>query len=46
MRFRTGDFRVYEGTLERLEPRASRRLPHPALSALVGGPLSVSKADR
>ncbi|MHB0960278.1 MAG: efflux RND transporter periplasmic adaptor subunit [Pirellulaceae bacterium] len=45
VRFRTGDFRVYEGTLSRLEPRASRRLPHPALSALVGGPLAVSQAD-
>ena len=45
VQFRTGDFRVHEGILRRLEPRASRRLPHPALSAMVGGPLAVSQAD-
>ncbi|MHB8974746.1 MAG: efflux RND transporter periplasmic adaptor subunit [Pirellulaceae bacterium] len=45
VRFRCGGIRVDVGTLTRLEPRASRQLPHPALSAAVGGPLSVSQAD-
>ena len=43
-RFRVGDCRIYAGTLSRIEPRASRELPHPALSATVGGPLSVKAA--
>ena len=45
VRLRTGGFDLYEGTLTRLDPRASRHLPHPALSAAVGGPLPVSGAD-
>jgi hypothetical protein len=43
-RFRLGNCRLYEGTLTQVEPRASRKLPHAALSALVGGPLAVSEA--
>ncbi len=45
VRFRTGGLHRYEGTLTSLEPRASRHLPHPALSAAVGGPLPVSQPD-
>ena len=30
-----------DATLARLEPRASVRLPHPALSAMAGGPLAI-----
>ncbi len=45
VRFRTGGLRLYEGTLVSLEPRASRRLPHPALSAAVDGPLAVVEDD-
>jgi putative peptide zinc metalloprotease protein len=43
--FRMGDFQLYEGTLTQLEPRASRQLPHPALSATVGGDLPVVQSD-
>jgi putative peptide zinc metalloprotease protein len=42
-RFRLGSCRLYEGTLTQVEPRASRNLPHPSLSATVGGPLAVSE---
>lgn len=45
VRFRTGDLHGYEGTLTSLEPRASRHLPHPALSATVGGALPVAQPD-
>jgi putative peptide zinc metalloprotease protein len=45
VKFRTGDFRLYDGTLARVEPRASRQLPHPALSAEVGGPLAVGESE-
>jgi putative peptide zinc metalloprotease protein len=30
------------GTLTRLDPRASTKLPHPALSSTAGGPLAVT----
>ena len=43
-RFRVGDCHLYAGTLSRIEPRATRELPHPALSATVGGPLSIKAA--
>jgi putative peptide zinc metalloprotease protein len=33
----------FSGMLERIAPRASRELPHPALSAINGGPLDVRK---
>ena len=42
---RTGISNVFEGTLVRVEPRASRRLTHPALSAAAGGPLPVRQSD-
>jgi putative peptide zinc metalloprotease protein len=43
--FRSRGLTVHEGRLTRLEPRASRRLPHPALSAAVGGALPVRESD-
>lgn len=33
------------GTLERIEPRATRELPHAALGAHTGGPLAVEASD-
>ena len=33
------------GEFQRIEPRASTDLPHPALSSAVGGPLVVKQAD-
>ena len=41
IRFRIGARRSIEGTLVRLEPRASHQLPHWALSSTAGGPLAV-----
>ena len=43
VRLRTGAWNTLEGVLARVEPRASDRLPHPALSATVGGPLAVTE---
>ncbi|TWU08263.1 HlyD family efflux transporter periplasmic adaptor subunit [Stieleria varia] len=37
---------LYQGTLVRIEPRASHRLTHPALAATRNGPLSVEQADQ
>jgi biotin carboxyl carrier protein len=42
--FRIGSHRMAAGVLERIDPRATLELPHPALSAEVGGPLAVSRA--
>jgi putative peptide zinc metalloprotease protein len=35
---------AFQGTLSRIEPRASRDLTHPALSAAAGGPLAVTES--
>jgi putative peptide zinc metalloprotease protein len=43
VRLRTGLSTVFEGTLLRVDPRATRRLTHPALSAAVGGPLALGE---
>ena len=43
VRFRLDVGGLHQGTLTRIEPRASRQLPHPALSATVGGPLAVEE---
>ena len=43
VRFRLNVGELHQGTLTRIEPRASRQLPHPALSAAVGGPLAVEE---
>jgi len=40
-RFRIGSRFTQVGTLDRLDPRASTKLPHPAMSASVGGNLAV-----
>ena len=45
IRFRIGDRWARVGTLDRLDPRASTNLPHPAMSASVGGPLAVTQGD-
>ncbi|MEO8497832.1 MAG: efflux RND transporter periplasmic adaptor subunit, partial [Planctomycetota bacterium] len=45
-RFRVGGRAARQGRLERLEPRASTELPHPALSSAVGGPLAVTASDK
>lgn len=42
-RFRIGSRFAREGRLDRLEPRASTVLPHPAMSSAVGGSLSVTQ---
>lgn len=42
-RFRIHGRPARTGTLERLDPRASTRLPHPAMSGRVGGPLAVTE---
>jgi putative peptide zinc metalloprotease protein len=44
VKFRTHSLSLYEGKLTRLEPRASRQLPHPAFSATVGGSLPVRQS--
>ncbi|MCA9134572.1 MAG: HlyD family secretion protein, partial [Planctomycetales bacterium] len=43
---RVGSQGRFRGTLRRLEPRASTRLVHPALSAVAGGPLDVVATQR
>ncbi len=45
IRFRLGDRWARAGKLDRLDPRASKNLPHPAMSAGVGGPLAVTQGD-
>lgn len=45
LRFRIHGRGACSGRLERLEPRASKELPHSALSAAVGGPLAVTEGD-
>ena len=42
---RTAGFRKFSGRLERVDPRATNRLPSPALSALEGGSLSVRESS-
>ncbi len=44
VRFRLDVGGLHLGTLTRIEPRASRQLPHPSLSATVGGPLAVQES--
>jgi putative peptide zinc metalloprotease protein len=34
-------FRWEQGTLEEINPRATRQIPHPAITALTGGPIPV-----
>lgn len=43
--FRIGSRAARSGRLERLEPRASTQMPHPAMSSTVGGPLAVTEND-
>ncbi len=43
VRFRLDAGGLHQGTLARIEPRASRQLPHPAMSAAAGGPLAVEE---
>jgi putative peptide zinc metalloprotease protein len=43
VRFRLNVGGLHQGTLTRIELRASRQLPHPAFSATVGGPLVVQE---
>jgi putative peptide zinc metalloprotease protein len=45
IRFRVGSRMTRAGRLDRLDPRASTALPHPALSASVGGPLAVTERE-
>ncbi len=42
---RIGSRRAVAGLLTRVEPRASTQLPHPALAATEGGPLTVKEPD-
>lgn len=42
---RVGTRSLVAGTLQRINPRASRTLPHPAMSATSGGPLAVVEND-
>jgi putative peptide zinc metalloprotease protein len=44
VRLRIGGLNSTQGQLLRIDPRASEILPHPALSALEGGPLAVTEA--
>lgn len=44
VRFRVGARPAEHGVLERIDPRATRELWHPALGADTGGPLAVSEA--
>jgi hypothetical protein len=44
-KFRIGARRACVGSLDRLDPRASTSLPHPALSCEVGGPLAVKAVE-
>ena len=43
VRFRLDASGLHQGTLTQVEPRASRQLPHPAMSAAAGGPLAVEE---
>ena len=36
---------MFRGELQRLAPRASQQLPHPAMSAAAGGPLAVRQDE-
>ena len=44
-RFRIGGRLARTGKLDRLDPRASTALPHPAMSSKVGGALAVTQQD-
>jgi putative peptide zinc metalloprotease protein len=44
-RFRIRGRLARAGTLDRLDPRASTALPHPAMSSSVGGTLAVTEVD-
>ena len=39
------DFTTYAGTLERIDPRATNRVPTPSLAATAGGTLAVRRSD-
>ena len=43
---RLAHFARIQGVIERIEPRATDRLPAPALSALEGGPLAVRSSNQ
>jgi multidrug resistance efflux pump len=45
VRVRIGTHRIVNGTLQRINPQASRTVPHPALAASNGGPLPVVAKD-
>ncbi len=45
LRVRIGTHGSVVGTLERVNPRASRSIPHPALAAINEGPLPVSESQ-
>ncbi len=42
---RTASYEVAQGTLGRIEPRGTLRLPNPSLAAAEGGPLEVRRVD-
>jgi putative peptide zinc metalloprotease protein len=46
VRVRIGTHGVVSGTLDRVNPQGSRRVPHPALAASNGGPLPVAAKDK
>lgn len=46
LKLRIGTNPAVTGTLIRVNPRASRAIPHPALAAVNGGPLAVSESNR
>jgi len=45
-RFRIGARLAQYGTLDRVDPRATSKLPHPAMSAAAGGVLAVSPVEQ
>jgi hypothetical protein len=45
VKVRVGTHDAVRATLVRVNPRASRSIPHPALAATNGGPLTVSQMD-
>ena len=46
VRIRIGTHGIFSGTLQPVNPQASRKLPHPALAASNGGPLPVAAKEK
>ncbi len=46
LQVRIGTHPAFTGTLVRVNPRASRKIPHAALAATNGGPLPVSEVEK